>query len=158
MPELRLLTVDDSPAFVALRKLALKTDPDAFFYTSESDPNSKLDVVQERISSATEDCGPFIIGAFDPALVGVIGLVRPPTASLQIWGFYVARRSRGRGIGRALLARALEVARAMPDAGRLELAVSETSASAIRLYESAGFRDARTRSKPGTREMVLQTS
>ena len=51
---------------------------------------------------------------------------------------YVVPTKRGRGLGRALLEAAMEVARA-EGAGRMELGTSEADLAARALYESAGF-------------------
>jgi ribosomal protein S18 acetylase RimI-like enzyme len=51
---------------------------------------------------------------------------------------YVAPPLRGRGIGRALLERTMEIARER-GAGRIDLGTSESDTAAIALYESAGF-------------------
>ena len=51
---------------------------------------------------------------------------------------YVAPEQRGKGIGRALLEQAMEVAREA-GATRMELGTSETDTAARALYESCGF-------------------
>lgn len=158
MNHVRLLTLDDAPAFVALRRRALRTDPYAFSATPDSDPSSRLEVVQQRLTGATSDRGPFIVGAFDAELVGVVGIVRPPSAQIQVWGFYVVPECRGRGVGEMLLGHALAVAKAMPDSRLIELVVSEASSAAIRIYRKLGFRDVPIQSKPGSRDMELHTA
>jgi ribosomal protein S18 acetylase RimI-like enzyme len=51
---------------------------------------------------------------------------------------YVVPDKRGKGLGRALLGRAMEVARS-EGATRMDLGTSETDTAARGLYESAGF-------------------
>lgn len=58
----------------------------------------------------------------------------------HIWGMYVARRLRGRGAGKALLAEALRVAGQCEGLRTILLPVSETQTAARRLYERVGFR------------------
>jgi ribosomal protein S18 acetylase RimI-like enzyme len=53
---------------------------------------------------------------------------------------YVSADSAGRGVGRALLAAALERARALPGVEKVNLTVAEHNARAVALYESVGFR------------------
>jgi putative acetyltransferase len=55
------------------------------------------------------------------------------------FGMSVARRWRGRGIGRKLLAAAIEVAREWPGFCRIELECVAWNAAGIRLYQGLGF-------------------
>ncbi len=57
----------------------------------------------------------------------------------RLAGMSVVPEARGQGVGRALVARLLEEARARGERA-MELEVIESNASAVRLYESAGFR------------------
>ncbi|OKH76887.1 MAG: GNAT family N-acetyltransferase [Mycolicibacterium mageritense] len=73
--------------------------------------------------------------------VGVAGIKRAGPRTGEIKRLYVAPSARGLGIGRALLDRLLDVARFERfDVVRLETASFMTAA--LRLYRSAGFRDA----------------
>lgn len=84
-----------------------------------------------------------IFGAFDPHLVGVVGLYRDrhrkSAHKVHVWGMYVAPGHRGRGIAAALVHAALDHARTLPGAAWVHLAVSEAAPAARRLYERAGF-------------------
>lgn len=68
--------------------------------------------------------------------------VRPSIYSRALEAYlaelYVAPAQRGRGLGRALLERGLELAREL-GADRIELGTSEDDRAARALYESAGF-------------------
>ncbi len=55
-------------------------------------------------------------------------------------GYAVSQAARGRGIGRALVARSIEVAREMGFTGIQFNAVVSTNKVAIKLYESFGFK------------------
>jgi RimJ/RimL family protein N-acetyltransferase len=52
---------------------------------------------------------------------------------------YVVPTARGQGIGRALLARALEFAATIANLQQVTLAVNANNRPAIRLYKAAGF-------------------
>lgn len=56
-----------------------------------------------------------------------------------IWGVYVRPAVRGMGLGRKVVAHAIEVARSWPEIASLHLAVSSNAPQAKRLYESLGF-------------------
>lgn len=48
-------------------------------------------------------------------------------------------RARGTGVGRAIVSKAVETARAMPGVTTIQLACSENSTAAAALYRSLGF-------------------
>lgn len=137
---IRRLTPDDAPAYRELRLRALREHPDAF--TSDwQDANARpLEESRQRLASALV---PFW-GAFDEhgALVGMVGLECASRAKQRHKGtvvaMYVAREAAGRGLGRELL-RALMVHAPAMGITDLVLTVTEGNASAIRLYEEAGF-------------------
>jgi RimJ/RimL family protein N-acetyltransferase len=58
----------------------------------------------------------------------------------RLWGVFVEPAYRGRGIGRIVVAAAIDLARTWEGVDHLDLGVSENSPGAIRLYESLGFR------------------
>ena len=86
-----------------------------------------------------------MLGAFDPGLVGMIGLIREKHQKLRhrarIWGTFVVPERRGQGIAGALLDEAIERARALPGIERVDLGVATTNERASKLYESRGFRE-----------------
>ena len=84
MSPIRLLTIDDASLFVEIRRLSLCTDPDSFSARPETDAWSKLETARQRFSTATLENGPFVLGAFDPNLVGVIGLIRATPAAARV--------------------------------------------------------------------------
>lgn len=63
---------------------------------------------------------------------------RPVYDSVADFSVYVARAARGRGVGRALLGRLVEEARAL-DYHKLVLAAFPFNAAGMALYRSAGF-------------------
>jgi GNAT superfamily N-acetyltransferase len=88
--------------------------------------------------------GSILLARHGGVAVGVACLARTFTLEHGGWvcwldELYVVPELRGRGIGGALLARAVEHARAI-GAAALELEVETSHARAARLYERAGFR------------------
>ena len=139
--EIRLLQADDAEHAVALRRTALTTDGYAFAERVDSDPGLNVDFVRERLRDGGLAAGAVVVAAFDPELVGVLGLhrLRPQSDGARLWGFYVDRNRRRRGVGRALLEHAVFCAQQMQGVRSVELSVSEAAVTAIRVYESAGF-------------------
>ncbi|MFC9999832.1 GNAT family N-acetyltransferase [Nocardia sp. NPDC127526] len=85
----------------------------------------------------------YLVAELDGRVVGYLRLVQPipvPSAAhvRQIQGLVVDESVRGRGIGRALLERALAETR-LQGATRLTLRVLATNPAARRLYEDMGF-------------------
>ena len=67
---------------------------------------------------------------------------------------FVAERARRRGLGRALVAAALERAR-VRGARRIELDTSEANTGAVALYESLGFSAASKSAQADTRDLLM---
>jgi len=135
----RVLREADAPAFYALRQRALREHPEAFGMSPEE--VGPVEVVAERFR--TETASSFVVGAFDPGLVGIVGCVRERGVKQRhvamIWGMYVAPEARGGGVGRRLLAAVIEQARRWPDLEQLCLDVVTVQTEARALYQSCGF-------------------
>jgi RimJ/RimL family protein N-acetyltransferase len=139
---IRRLTPEDATAFQALRLAALLEAPTAFGSSYEEEREFSQSVIEGRLATRP-DRGSF--GAFEGnELVGLIALGRESHRKLEhkalIWGMYVAPSARGKGVGRALLLEALTLARGVPGIRQVNLFVNANNQSAIRLYESVGFK------------------
>jgi RimJ/RimL family protein N-acetyltransferase len=141
MTEIRLLDAKDAEAFSRLRRRAYQTDPEAFAGLPTDDPTFEPALVAERIRAGAGG-GSVIFGAFTPALVACLGIVRDEPArcrhKARLWGFYVVPDRRRQGLGRRLLSAAVEHGRAA-GVEQLYLRVSSRSASAIAAYARFGF-------------------
>lgn len=137
--ELRLLGPDDAEALRALRLESLRADPDAFLATVEED--AARDVTWFRDRLVRPDDG--IVGAWvEGELVGMVGFARQERRRARhkglLWGVWVAPAARGRGLGRALVAAALDRLRAL-GMEQCVLSVTTTQHAARALYASLGF-------------------
>ena len=137
---IRALRADDADAYVTIRSAALLDAPLAFAASPGDDIAASAAAVREQLGCAPES---MIFGAFDPQLVGVVGLYRDrhqkAVHKVHVWGMYVAPSHRRRGIAASLVQAALDHARTLPGASWIHLAVSEAAPAAQRLYERAGF-------------------
>ena len=127
-----------------LRLRALETEPQAFLSSYEEEaayPDGKW---QQRLEQAGKGKSwIFFARSLNGKLVGMIGGYRDDNDlknhSAQIWGVYVDRQMRGRGIAKALMARMLEELESDPDVNMAILEVNTDQESAKGLYESFGF-------------------
>jgi GNAT superfamily N-acetyltransferase len=141
--EIRLLTEQDAEAFWNFRLLALETDPWSFV---ESPPELQGITAQEYAERLRYKEGAnFVFGAFEQKrLVGMVGFYQEIPAKRRhkgwIWGVFVAPEARGRGVGRLLMLRVIERAKAIPELDMILLTVSVGQAAPRKLYESFGFK------------------
>ena len=139
---IRFLTVDDMQAWRQLRLEALERDPEAFSSSVEEHHGLSAEDVEQRISD--DPAGRFVIGAFvDGRLAGMAGFYReqgPKTRHKgHIWGVYITRSARGRGLGRGMMKALLERATKLSGIEQVQLAVTSTQSAAIGLYRALGF-------------------
>jgi ribosomal protein S18 acetylase RimI-like enzyme len=123
-----------------LRLRALTEEPEAFGSAAEDFANQTAEEIATRLRSTD---GAFVLGAWEPDLVGMVGFSRQSGRKARhnggIWGMYVAPEQRGRGIGRMLLTEALARATALSGLEQVHLTVVTTNAAAVGLYRSLGF-------------------
>ncbi|MFZ4530965.1 MAG: GNAT family N-acetyltransferase [Alsobacter sp.] len=136
---IRVLTVADAPAFLALRQRALRDHPEAYHSAAE-EWDVPVSHAEARIAEN------LVFGGFsDGVLVGIVTLAlsarpgRKLRHKVEIWNVYVDPAQRGMGLARRLMQDAIAEARCR---GLLAivLSVSAGNLAAFRLYESLGFR------------------
>jgi ribosomal protein S18 acetylase RimI-like enzyme len=139
--EIRLLSSDDANEWQRLRLEALHCDPEAFSASLEEYQSLSLEEVKRRLWS---DSDTFVVGAFDEdRLVGMAGFYRHRSPKTNhkghVWGVYVARGVRGKGIGRRMMRMLLDRGAAIGGIEQIMISVTTTQAVAISLYRSLGF-------------------
>ena len=142
--DVRILTEADAGAFWNIRLRALRDDPESFGSSYE-------EILERGIAGATQslrkrDTAPddVTFGAFEgETLVGIAGFRRGEEVKKRhkgvIWGMYVPREMRGKGIGKALLEAAIAHAKTLPQLEQINLSVVLTSREARQLFISLGF-------------------
>lgn len=119
----------------------LELAPWAYMATPEDDRG--LDLVHLRKSFADEHSATFATEA-EGELVAVAGIGRgkPPKFAHRatVWGVFAEPAHRGKGLGRAVVAATIELARTWRGVDFVDLGVSENAPEAQGLYESLGFR------------------
>ena len=140
----RALNENDAIDFQDLRLRALREHPDAFSSTYERESAHTMDFVAERLRRTAESRNNFTLGALrQKELIGVVGFRRIDGVKEQhrghIWGMHVRSDEQGKGIGKALLSRAIDLVTALPGLEQIELCVVTRNKQARNLYASLGF-------------------
>ncbi len=134
--QVRRLGPDDAAAFQALRLEGLATDPCAFAASHDEEAGHSLAEVAARLERQ-----PVFGAVAEGVLLAVAGFAVAEPAKKRhkglLWGVYVRDAARGRGLGRAVVARVIEHARA--HVVQLHAAVVTSNEAARRLYRSLGF-------------------
>ena len=137
------LGLGDAERYARLRMRMLRDSPWAFGSSPEEDVARDPAEIARRLLRdeyaivAVEDgeSGELI------ASTGIFRQDRVKSAHrAAVWGVYVDPAHRGRGLGRAVMAAAIELARGWEGVDWIDLGVSENSPAGRALYESLGFR------------------
>jgi ribosomal protein S18 acetylase RimI-like enzyme len=138
---IRRLGVADAAAFRAIRLEALRDTPSAFGSSPHEIVHRPLEWFAARLDGG-EDTQAF--GAeVDGHLAGIVVIARERAAKerhrAEIQSMFVSAAHRGRGLGAALLRRALAAADAMPGLRHVVLTVTRGNDAARALYDAEGF-------------------
>ena len=141
--QIRLLTEQDARALLEFRRVALEADPWAFTESPEELETIPVEEYARRLRAGK--AANFVVGAFEGAdLVGMTGFYQETLVKQRhkgtVWGVFVLPAARGQGIGRAIMLRALETAKAVPGIEQILLTVSVSQPEARALYVACGFK------------------
>lgn len=138
----RILLESDAQQYQELRLSALMTNPEAFGSTYERESKFPLELIIDRIRPSKEK---FVLGALNDngLLEGIVALVRESgmktTHKANVFGMYVTKEKRGRGIGKTLMFELINLARNVDGLEQLNLSVISSNEQAKRLYQLVGF-------------------
>ena len=140
--EIRFLTGDDASEYWRLRLESLEGDPEAFSASALEHRSLSLEEVRKRLGFEGSD--QFVVGAVhEGRLIGTAGFYREKNLKTRhkgrIWGVYVTPASRGAGVGKRMLQKALEHAAELEGVEQVLLSVAATQTAAIRLYCALEF-------------------
>lgn len=133
---IRRLDAGDTGLYREIRLEALKNSPESFGDSFEDQMDAPDKVFQERLKKN------IVFGAFvGDELVGTAGLFlegsRKAKHRARMWGIYVKKEFRGKGIADDLIASVVNYARSCSE--QLHLEVTTINSSALKLYERHGF-------------------
>ena len=139
--EIRVLTEADGEIFRNIRLRSLQDNPEAFGRTYEESVGQTAEEMAARLKPTS---GNTVFGAFEgETLVGMVGLLREDRIKERhkatIWGMYTAPEVRGKGVGKALMLKAIGFARGMEGVEQIQLTVVNSNPVARNLYLSLGF-------------------
>jgi GNAT superfamily N-acetyltransferase len=140
--EIRILTAADANAYWKIRLEALERDPEAFGASAEEHRALTVEDVAARLIPA-DPANNFVVGAFDgERLMGTAGFYRDKGLKERhkghVWGVYLTREARGKGVGREMMQAVLQRAVRLEGIEQIMLAVG-TARDASKLYRSLGF-------------------
>lgn len=141
----RLLTPDDAEMYCAFRRAALIESPWAFMSSPDDDVAKSAAIIRERL----RDPENVIVAVTDEtngaSLLAAGGVKREDKRKAHhrafIWGVYCLPAERGKGYGRAVMERAIEVARGWTGVERIGLSVTDYQPTAVNLYRALGFKE-----------------
>jgi RimJ/RimL family protein N-acetyltransferase len=139
---IRRLLPRDVRIYRGLRLRGLRNSPAAFGSSYFEESRRPLKVLAERLKKTPAT---WTFGAFeDGRLVGVLSLVRETrrkkSHKASIFGMYVDKKMRRKGIGKQLIARAIYTARRCRGIKQINLSAIDGNVPALRLYKSFGFK------------------
>lgn len=138
--QIRVLDSNDAVNYKKIRLEALKMNPESFSSSYEEEKDYPLERYESRLKGEES----LTFGAFDQEqLVGVVTLIFEMKNKLKhranIAAMYVNSENRKQGIGKGLMAKAINKAKTMDGIEQIYLGVVSTNEAAKKLYHSLGF-------------------
>ncbi|MDI4632163.1 GNAT family N-acetyltransferase [Pelomonas sp. V22] len=142
---IRVMREDDLTQYKQLRDAMLAGFEEAFTSDAETERSRTADSYRNRLGMAAGGHNLFTLTAWlGERMVGAISAEFDPRAKVRhvahIVGMMVLPELQGLGLGRALLAQALEMLEGEPVLEQVTLSVSAGHAAAVALYARCGFR------------------
>ncbi|MDX9691217.1 MAG: GNAT family N-acetyltransferase [Acholeplasmataceae bacterium] len=139
--EIRKLSAYDAPIYQKIRLKALLENPESYSSSYEEEQSRPIEYIEERLSQiAVSTFGAFI----EDMLVGIVTFVKETRIKTRhtgdLYAMYVDSRYRRQKIGTALVNHILSIAKENQVTEKIRLAVTVTNTSALKLYETLGFK------------------
>ncbi len=132
-----LLHPSDWQMYKTIQLEALQSDPQAFGSSYKEWEIFSDEKWQERPSDP-DTC--IVIAKDNDTPIGLIGYhVKNKGKDAHLWGMFVSKKYRGKGVGKELLEKIIEKAEQAPSIRKLSLDVNPNQVSAVQLYKSIGF-------------------
>ena len=136
----------DARNLMGLRLSVLASDPYSFSVTEDEEKQASEGAIESAIDSYANSRDRLMLGAWeDNDLVGVVGIERYGNKienhKVLMWGPYVNKSTRGRGIGGALVKKAENFSFSVGGVETITLEASSESKSAISLFKKFGFEE-----------------
>ena len=123
-------------------------------YGLKGEPDVTDACMRDLEASYTRAGGLFNVLLEDGVLVGCYGIMPHGDGRCELRKMYYARSIRGRGLGKLLMARAIEEARAL-GFRRMELDTAASLKEAVALYRRFGFREFDNPGMPARCDMAM---
>lgn len=133
------LMPNDWQTYKRVQLEALKEEPHAFGARYEEWVTYSDEKWQERPNNPNTL---LFIARDGSLLAGMVGLYIQEVEGekvAHVWGMYVGRNFRGKGVGKNLMHHALEAVEPLPEVKKVELMVNKDQTPAVLLYQSLGF-------------------
>lgn len=137
---IRVLKASDTQAYRTIRLNALKNSPKSFGSSYEEELAFEVNKFTNRITKPNSQT----FGAFEESqLTGICNLSFQPRKKMhhraEIFSMYVEPDFRGKGIGKALIEKAIKEASEKKTVRQIYLTVVSSNEAAKSLYQSLGF-------------------
>lgn len=128
--------------FKKVRIQALKNDPQAFGESVEDALKKSDELYRQRAKSGYDGIETWLVfaEAEKNTLVGMMGAYKKTETQANIFGVYVAPEFRGKGISKKLFLNLIDRIKTNDKITTLELMVNKKQTTALKLYESYGFK------------------